>query len=481
MTVLVQPAGSFKRKGLMQHTVLFLSGLVAIMAIVPEASAVPSFSRQASMSCRACHSQHAPILNGFGQAFKASGYPMMGTQGKVEGEGLSIPVTLNASMMLKGAYEKTNGAGTDAVPGDTTNSGQWQIPEEFNLFFGGRIAETIGFYFEGHVDSSSQLLAAFKLPAAVYIADAKFSVIPFMTDEQGASYGYEQSSTGAVRNVRWAEHRKEISAQQYIGTDTPATGVSIVAQNDTGYINLTRWAPGFMAREGAAQTLSSSYLRIAATPTLTNQVSGDWSFNIGAQIWRGTNYAHDSLTPITYTITTLPGTLTPTGGPGRVPVDTRATALDFQAFGHVRGKELGVYATWAKSPAGTATHPNILNSARPGFSSDVPPEPVLYRLNERKAWTIGAEYSVVPNRLHLGAAYRSGNSGGGTGSVTFNPSNPAVVGDNPSDNAVTLTAVYNLTQNIEFHFNHSYYSGSLYNTPQPMGNQMTTFMLEASW
>jgi len=460
MPVSIQPTAYSRQNCLMHTTILLLSGLLAILAIVPDASAVPSFSRQASMSCRACHSQHVPILNGFGQAFKASGYPMMGTQAKVEGDGLSIPVTLNGSMMLKATYEKTNGAVTDVIPGDTTNTGQWQVPEEFNLFFGGRIAETIGFYFEGHVNSP-QLLAAFKLPAAVYIADAKFSVIPFMTDEQGASYGYEQSSTGAVRNVRWAEHRRETSAQQYIGSDTPATGVAVVAQNDTGYINLTRWAPGFMAKEGAAQTLNSSYLRIAATPTLTNSVSGDWSFNIGAQIWRGSNYALDSKGLIALT-------------PGLVPVDTRATALDFQAFGHVNGKELGVYATWAKSPAGSATHPNILNSARPDFSSDVPPEPGLYRLNERKAWTIGAEYSVIPNILHLGAAFRSGNSGGGIGTA-------AVVGVNPSDNAVTLTAVYNLTQNIEFHFNHSYYSGSLYNTPQPMGNQLTTFLLESSW
>ena len=380
---------------------------------------------------------------------------MMGTQGKVEGEGLSIPVTLNASMMLKGTYEKSNGTATDAIPGDSSNSGQWQIPEEFNLFFGGRIAETIGFYFEGHVNSS-QLLAAFKLPAAVYIGDAKFAVIPFMTDEQGASYGYEQSSTGAVRNVRWAEHRIETSAQQYIGTDTPATGVAIVAQNDTGYINLSRWAPAFMATQGAAQTLSSSYFRIAATPTLSN-ISGDWSFNIGAQVWHGSNYAYDSQIAM-----------------GLVPVDTRATALDFQAFGQVGGKELGVYATWAKSPAGNANKPNILNAARPNNSSDIPPEPTLYRLNERKAWTIGAEYSVIPNTLHLGAAYRSAHTGGGTGTA-------ATAGENPSDHAVTLTVVYNLAQNIEFHFDHSYYSGSLYNTPQPMGNQLTTFMLEASW
>ena len=440
----------------MKRVILSLACVLAVTAITPEAFAIPSFSRQASMTCKACHSQHVPILNGFGQAFKAGGYPMMGTQGKVEGERLSIPDTLNASMLLKARYQKSNGAATDAIPGDTTNSGQWQGPDEFSLYFGGRIAETTGFFFEGNA-SASQLVAAFKLPAAVYIADAKFSVIPYMTDIQGASYGYELSSTGAARNISWAEHHKETSAQQYIGTDTAATGVAIVAQNDTGYINLSRWAPAFMARKGAAQTLRSTYLRIAATPTVSTTTRGDWALHVGAQFWRGSNYAYDSLTGVP-------------PGPGLVPVDTRATAFDFQASGQVGGKDLGVYATWARSPAGTATMPNILNVDRPSRLA----EPALYRLNDRKAWTIGAEYSVIQNTLHIGAAYRSANTGGLTGTA-------AIVGDNPTDNAVTLTAVYNVTQNMEFHLNHSIYSGTLYNTPQSTGNQLTTFMLEASW
>jgi hypothetical protein len=443
----------------MRKVILSLAGVLAITAIAPEAFAIPSFSRQASMTCKACHLQHVPILNGFGQAFKAGGYPLMGTQGKVEGERLSIPDTLNASMLLKARYQKTNGTNADIIPGDTTNSGQWQVPDEFNLFFGGRIAETVGFYFEAHV-STPRLNATFKLPAAVYVADAKFSVIPFMTDEQGASYGYEQSSTGAVRNIRWAEHRKEISAQQYVGTDSPATGVAIVAQNDTGYINLSRWAPAFMAQKGAAQTLRSTYLRIAATPTVSTSTRGDWALHVGAQFWRGSNWASDSLT--------TPGT------PGLVPVDTRATALDFQASGQINGRDLGVYATWAISPAGTATQPNILNAGNVDGNPPGPPEPTLYRLNDRKAWTIGAEYSLIPNQLHIGAAYRSANSGGGTGIA-------AIVGETPTDNAITLTAVYNVTQNMEFHLNHSIYSGTLYNTPQPLGNQLTTFMLEAAW
>jgi len=453
----------------MRNIILSLACALIIISAFQEASAVPSFSRQASMTCKACHSQHVPILNGFGQAFKAGGYPMMGTQGKIEGENLSIPDTLNASMLLKSRYQKSNGTNTDVISGDSTNSGQWQVPDEFSLYFGGRITENAGFFFEGNA-SGRQLVAAFKFPAAIYIADAKFSVIPYMTDIQGASYGYELSSTGAARNVSWAEHHREISAQQYIGTDTAATGVAIVAQNDTGYINLSRWAPAFMAREGAAQTLRSTYLRVAATPTLST-AKGDWAIQIGAQVWRGSNYAYDSLTPATYVLSNPGNVLTQTGGgPGLVTVDTRATAFDLQASGQIGGKDLAIYATWAKSPPGTATQPNILNAGTGPYG----PEPTLYRLGDRHAWTIGAEYSLIQSTLHIGAALRRANTGGGTGSS-------ANTGINPTDDAITLTFVYNITQNIAFHANHSIYSGSLYTTPQPMGNMLTTLMLEAAW
>ena len=238
----------------MKKVIFSLAVALATALFVPAASAIPSFSRQTNMTCQSCHAQHVPILNGFGQAFKAAGYPIMGTQGKVEGDRLSIPNTLNASMRIKVRYQKSNGANTDVIPGDTTNSGQWQIPEEFSLFFGGRIAENVGFFFEGNT-AAAQLVSGFRLPAALSVNNAKLSATPYMTDMLGASYGYEQASTGAVRNVRWAEHRKEISAQQYVGTDGAATGVAFVAQNDMGYVNFSRWAPAFMARSGAATML----------------------------------------------------------------------------------------------------------------------------------------------------------------------------------------------------------------------------------
>lgn len=445
----------------MKKSILLIASVLSATFFATSASAIPSFSRQTGMDCQACHTQHVPILNGFGQAFKASGYPMMGSQGKVEGDRLSIPNTLNASMLIKARYQQSNGPDSP-IPGTNTNGGQWQVPEEFSLFFGGRIAENVGFFFEGNT-ATSTLLSGFKLPAAFNTAGLTWSVIPYLTDTLGASYGFEQSSTGAVRNVRWAEHRKEISAQQYIGTDTAATGVAFVAQNDIGYINFSRWAPALMARPGAAQVLSSSYLRIAATPTVVVPTMGDWAMHIGAQFWGGSNYA-----PVPLSTGVL------------ATVDTRAFAIDFQGFGKLGGKEMGVYATWARSPGGAAAQPNILNV---GSTTAGVADPTQYRVNDRKAWTIGFDYSVIPHTLHLGAAYRRAYTGGAA-NIPATPAGPAVlpiVGVNPSDNAFTLTGVYNFAQNIELHLNQSFYSGSLYDAAQPYGNQLTTLMLEAAW
>lgn len=441
--------------------IFLLAGAIFASTFVPEASAIPSFSRQTSMACTACHAQHGPILNGFGQAYKAAGYPMLGAQGKVEGERLSIASTLYPSLLLKAQFQKSNGDDKDAVPGDTTNSGQWQIPEELDLLFGGRIAEQIGFYLEGNT-TEKQLVSGFKMPAVYNLDLAKASAILYMTDTQGASYGYEQASTGAVRNIRWAEHRREISAQQYVGTDGAATGVAFVAQNDFGYINFSRWAPGFMARSGEAQTFRSNYLRMAATPTITTTSRGDWSTHIGVQWWGGSNFAPSLL---------------PSPSAPLVQVDTRAVAFDFQAFGEIGGRDTSIYATWARSPGGSAAKPNILNAGNSdaNVANPVgPADPSLYRANDRKAWTVGAEHSLVQHILHIGAAYRHANSGGGTGTS-------AIVGDNPSDDAITVTLVYNLFQNAEVHLNHSVYSGTLYDTPQPTGTRLTTFTLDAYW
>jgi hypothetical protein len=432
----------------MKKIVLSIAGVMAAAAFAPEAAAIPAFARQTGMACNACHQQHYPVLNGFGQAFKAAGYTMMGAQEKVEGEHLSIPATLNAAILLKARYQKTNGVDpVGTVSGTTTNGGQWQIPDEMSLFFGGRIAENMGFMMENNLVGGplGGIIAGFKLPIVFDMGAAKLSVIPFLTDALGVAYGYDESSTGMVRGIRWAEHRAEISAMQYVGNGAgAATGLAFVAKGDMGYINITRFAPDFAAAAGATSPqLRSNFVRIAATPTM-----GDWAMHIGAAFTSGQSY-QGTANNAPFTTNTVTGAVTANTAAG-IPtlVETRATSLDFQAHGQVGGKDLGVYATWAKAPgqAAATVVKNVYNAG----------------VGDKKAWTIGADYSVIPHVLHIGAAYRNATTAAGLG-----------------DDATTITAVYDLTQNVALHANYSAYSGGARGVAA--GNSLATFMLEAAW
>lgn len=424
----------------MKKIVLSLASVLAATAFAPEAAAVPSFARQTGMACQACHAQHFPILNSFGRAFKAQGYTMMGAQGKIEGEHMSIPDTLNASMLLKVRYYKDNGlkvANTTTTANNKSN-GQLQFLDEAALFFGGRVSENVGFIFEGNIVSGGQLLAGIKVPFVFDMGGAKLSVIPFTTDAMSAQYGYEQSSGGVLRANRWNENRRETSAVQYLadqggatGSGGAATGFAFVAQNDMGFINYTRWSPSFVpagngqAAANSSAELKSNYIRIAATPTV-----GNWAMVVGAGAMSGHSFSNVTLLAAT----------------------TKMTFVDFQAQGEVAGKELGVYLQHANAPAGTdPTTGAIASGAVAGanvFNNGA---------RTRSATTIGADYTVIPHALSISAAYRNADSGGAVGGE--------------EQNAWNIGAVYDYAQNIAFHFNYTKFSGNSTNAVNAVTNQ----------
>ncbi|MEW6314073.1 MAG: hypothetical protein AB1513_08555 [Pseudomonadota bacterium] len=453
-----------------------VSAAFASLAVSTESHAVPAFARQMGAACNACHQQHFPVLNTFGQAFKSSGYTMMGSQGQVEGEHLSIPGTLNAAILFKGRYVKTNGTNQGAVglgggAGNNTNNGQWQFGDEFSLFFGGRVAENVGFMFEGNLGGSpnpgtvggvpqSALAAGIKIPFMYDVSDFKVGVIPFSTDALGAAYGFELASTGAVRNIRWAEHRMDISAQQYVGTATAASGLAFVAKHDMGYVNFSRWTPNHMPGSNggavASTGFSSHYLRAAVTPSI-----GEWNVQAGVQIWGGQSEILDGV-----------------GAAGNNQ-DTKATSIDAQAHGAVSGLPMGVYFTYAKAPAGNANNSNLFNPALVATGGQ-----------DRKAWTVGADLSVIPNKAHIGAAVRRANTGAAVRRANTGAAVGGVVGGaNESDNSWSLMGIYDLAQNIALHVNYSKRSGSAYDVGNSLdktvagsvGDTLTTFLLEMAW
>jgi hypothetical protein len=161
---------------------------------------------------------------------------------------------------------------------------------------------------------------------------------------------------------------------------------------------------------------------------------GKWDLGFGTQIWRGNSVTDDG------------------SGAGTVTrLNTKAWAVDAQAQGNVGNFPIGVYLSHA-SANGTAPAdaPNLFN-ANP---------------NARKATVIAVEFGIVPGKSTLMLAYRKGD----TGDVS-----------NSGDNSVTVGATYQIVQNVQLQANYSKRSGSLYSTPQPLGNSLLTFLLSAGF
>ncbi|MBI5407057.1 MAG: hypothetical protein HZA18_05115 [Nitrospirae bacterium] len=403
---------------------LFFFIVVASLALPKSAQAIPAFARQTGMACSTCHFQHFPALNAFGRYFKAGGYTMVGGESMVEGDMLSLPSTLNASIVLKVRYQKTNG--DDDSSG--TNKGELQFPDEAALFLGGRIGEHMGFAYEMGLNGEGfDNFTSFKMPFVYDVMGAKVSVIPFNTDGLGAAFGFELLNTGAVRNIRTLEHRKDISAQQYLGTATAAEGIAFVAANNLGFINYSLWAPSHTAKDVGPM---SQYLRVATTPTV-----GGWDLGGGVQWWGGT---------------TSLGTADAAGLSAGAH-QTHAWVIDAQAQGIIRSLPLGVYLTYGSAEKSKAGEPeNLFNS----------------NTDDKTALSVSAELGVLPGRATVSLGYRTADTGAAS--------------DN-KDNGLVLGATYQFAQNVQLQLNHSSYGGDYYDLPanneDAEGDQLTTLML----
>lgn len=437
----------------MKKNIFSLIGLLtAVATFSPQTSALPAFARQTGMECSACHQQHFPVLNNFGRAFKAGGYTMIGAQGQVEGENLSIPATINAAVMIKMRYQRQSNGGIGLRDGfgTKTGDGQIQMGNEFSLFLGGRVSENIGFLMENNVASKEALVAGLRLPIMFEKDDTRFSIIPFTTDALGVAYGYELSSAGVMRANRWAELRRDSSAIQYAIADGngshgswtgAAAGLAMVAQNDKGYVNFTRWTPNALpgGNDGGMASFgtNSNYLRIAATPTVS-----DWAIVGGIGIMSGSSELDGA-----GTVNVIDSGL----------INTEATSADLQAHGQLAGKDTGMYVTYANAPADTGTKPQLFNTGT----------------KAKNAFAFGVDYSIIPSTLHIGGAYRIGQTGVAS---TANPSSSR------TDDAFMLQAIYKLRQNMALHATGALRSGTKYSEDSSaVGKKEVILMLEGAW
>jgi hypothetical protein len=403
------------------------------------------------MECAACHFQHFPLLNGFGRAFKSTAYSMMGVgvQTRVEGERLSIPSTLNMAALTTFGYEKTNAApaGTLAPSGTpgTNNDGNGTFftpghNGELSLFFGGRINDNAGFLTEigliGLADQSSA-----KLPILFEVVEGtRAGIVPFTTNGQGASYGFEVLNTGAnavhqmsgVGGFNGA-HSNALSAQQYIGTATAATGLAFVVNNSSYFINLTKYNQmGSGDLTGGANTTGSGSVMGAGTDSTYFRVAGifdvaGWDAGAGIQSWSGSSMCMSD---------TVAGTCNDAPA---VVTNTKATAIDGQMQGEWKKMPVGIYASYATAPASDA----VINTYNPGTLT-------------RSSFNISGEIGMLPGIATLGAAVRLAKSGVDEGRIAGG----SATGSNASDDAIMLTATYKLSQNMMATLSYTTNSGS---------------------
>ncbi|EAT58010.1 hypothetical protein [Chlorobium ferrooxidans] len=408
----------------LKKTMLVGASCLSLMALSSpqEASATPVFARQTSQSCAACHFQRFPMLNAYGRSFKANGYTTVGKQGTIEDTNLSTPAILNAGLVSKFRYQKTNGTADTEL-----NAGEFQVPDEATLFVGGKVAKNIGFQAEIGLTTTASMLG-FKVPFVFPANDFTFSAIPFYSDAQGAAYGFELLNTGALRFSRTFENRTEASAQQYIGAAHKTTGVALVALHKYGYISYTPYLVKDVLTDGIAFSSGRplSYIRGVVTP----EKVGNWDLAAGAQIWTGSSEE----------------------GTASAPTRNHASAwaIDAQAQGKAGDMPLGVYVAYGSAAASKAGETaNFYNAST---------------VASKNALTIATELGIVPNRLGIGVAYRNANSGAGAA-------------DN--DNALTLGANYQIARNMVFQLNHSFYSGDI--KTDAVGKQLTTAMFYSAF
>ncbi len=423
----------------MRKQLLFAVAFVFLFAMAVysprEASAVPAFARQTGFACSTCHYQHFPELNAFGREFKAGGFTMVGGQSLIEGDVLSLPSVLNASLLVKAQYNSTwgnngeagtSGAGVTGKPTELDH-GTWDFPTDDSLFIGGRAGEHVGFFTEiglGGGSAGGAALSTIKIPFTFTAYDTKLDIIPFSATA-GPSWSFEVLNTGIVETHTALLHKPEAFAANYIGASQDATGVAFVAYKPWGYVNYALWSHEQGDFFGGTHRHIASplhYIRLAATPSVAG-----WDLGAGFAGWFGT----EKRGPLDCS--------TPTSSSGIGCTDhADAWAIDAQAQGSVMDFPVGIYTSYASAGSTSVAdsgsgNSNIFNSGA----------------KDKTAFTILGEVGVIPNKLAASAAYRFGHNG-----------DPFRIGENTTDNATTLALIYTPMLNLQFGLEHSWYSGS---------------------
>lgn len=375
----------YKSKNIFFSLAIFVFSIFA-MLLPQQSSAVPAFARQTGMACASCHFQSFPALNAFGRTFRAQGFTMRGAQNLIEGDDLSMPSNLNASVITKIRYQRKGN-----VDG---NRGEVQWPDEAALLVGGRASEHVGFLMElgmgpdegsgtadlGTGDVTVNNNGNFLSTKFHFNVTDNFAIIPFSTDGLGVGYGFELLNTGAQRSQRPIENRKGFSSGQLTGTASgEATGIAFTYSQHNLFINYSHWTPSWSNTNANIFGGLAHYLRFVYMPPI-----GGWDTGFGVSVMSGT----------VKTGATDPST----------DYHVESWTIDAQAQGEISGMPFGIYASYGAVPKSSATETNQYNSST---------------TNDESAYGLVGKLGIVPSKTQVYLGYASHDTGTSTETTTI--------------------------------------------------------------
>ena len=396
------------------------------------------------------------MLTSVGQDFKNSGFTQINGKGKFKSEDLSIPDNLNLGVYATTYFQsQSHGqiAGVDSGSGLDQLGNKWGVPGnggELSLFLGGRVSDFAGFLAEAGLGNGAAAVGPAKLVMLFPVGEARVGTVIFTSPDQGAAYSFETLNTGAVGVHKMMgnggpnnQHVNAAYAAQYLGTSTAATGLSVVANNAMGFINVAAYEMiGNDKGIAGANNLNLTYIRVASTMNF-----GDWASGFGIQNFGGKS-----------TVTCADGV--PMGDPTCAGTANapKATIIDGQLEGTLGTMPVGFYASYGTAAASTATDFNQFNPNVDSLGGKA-----------RTSFNVAAELGVLPHTT-VQAAIRMAKNG-------------AAIND--TDNALMLGVTYQLAQNILLSLNHTQQSGSAWNADaagnKNAGKTADTLLLQTSF
>lgn len=294
--------------------------MVGVVVTPDTGSAVPAFARQTGNPCWACHFQYFPKLNAFGRNFKLNGFTDA-TVDLIEDDFLSIPAVMPVSFVSKVRYVLTS---TPDVEGDEIGSdrGEWEVPDEAVIFFGGRAGENMGYAIEWDDGWNNA-----KLLIPLIKGDFVAGLFVGTSDGAGVQGSTELYNTGLYKAQRAFENRTAAYASSKIGIEGGATGLGAFGGNDMVQFTLALWGPLYGGDGGIDAAFDMmQYARITVSPSV-----GDWNLMVGLAYFGGTGTVAEAI-----------------GSEELVSLDADAMVVDFQAQGEMGAMTLeitGMYVT----------------------------------------------------------------------------------------------------------------------------------------